>query len=55
VRLAIENDRVVGEERLLADRGDRVREVVEAPDGALYILTDGADAKLLKLTPRTRE
>lgn len=56
VRLALENDRVVGEERLLTKRGERVREVVEGPDGALYLLTDGADdAKLLKLTPRRRE
>jgi glucose/arabinose dehydrogenase len=55
VRLVLSDDRVVGEERLLTDRGDRIREVVEGPDGALYVLTDGADAKLLKLTPRTRE
>ena len=56
VRLVLENDRVVGEERLLTDRGVRDREVVEGPDGALYLLTDaGDDAKLLKLTPRTRE
>jgi glucose/arabinose dehydrogenase len=48
----MENDRVVGEERLLTKRGDRIREVVEGPDGALYLLTDGARAKLLKLTPR---
>jgi glucose/arabinose dehydrogenase len=55
VRLALENDRVVGEERLLTDRRERIREVVEGPDGALYLLTDDADdAKLLKLTPRSR-
>lgn len=56
VRLVLENDRVVGEEQLLTDRRERLREVVEGPDGALYLLTDGADdAKLLKLTPRTRQ
>jgi aldose sugar dehydrogenase len=56
VRLTLENDRVVGEERLLTRRRERIREVVEGPDGALYLLTDGADdAKLLKLTPQTRE
>jgi len=55
VRLVLENDRVVGEERLLTDRRERIREVIEGPDGALYLLTDDADdAKLLKLTPRTR-
>jgi aldose sugar dehydrogenase len=51
VRLALENDRVAGEERLLTKRGERVREVVEGPDGAIYLLTDGRDGKLLKLTP----
>ncbi|HEU5075264.1 MAG TPA: PQQ-dependent sugar dehydrogenase, partial [Polyangiaceae bacterium] len=50
IRLALENDRVVGEERLLTDRGDRMREVVEGPQGAVYLLTDGGD--LLKLTPK---
>jgi glucose/arabinose dehydrogenase len=55
VRLALENDRVVGEERLLTDRRERIREVVEGPDGALYLLTDDPDdAKLLKVTPRSR-
>lgn len=52
VRLALKDDRVVGEERLLTDRGDRMREVVQGPEGALYLLTDGSDGKLLKLTPR---
>jgi glucose/arabinose dehydrogenase len=52
VRLVVENDRVVGEERLLTDLGARIREVVQGPDGALYLLTDAADGKLLKVTPR---
>jgi glucose/arabinose dehydrogenase len=45
-------DRVVGEERLLADRGKRVRDVRVGPDGALYVLTDEADGELLRLAPR---
>jgi glucose/arabinose dehydrogenase len=52
VRLAVEGDRVVGEERLLRDLGARIREVVQGPDGALYLLTDDTDGKLLKVTPR---
>jgi aldose sugar dehydrogenase len=52
VRLVIERDRVVGEERLLADLHARIREVVQGPDGALYLLTDAANGKLLKITPR---
>jgi len=53
LRLVLEKDRVVGEERLLADRGERIREVVQGPEGALYLLTDDDDGKVLKLTPRT--
>jgi glucose/arabinose dehydrogenase len=52
VRLVVEGDRVVGEERLLADLHARIREVVQGPDGALYLLTDAANGKLLKVTPR---
>lgn len=51
VRLVLARDRVVGEERLLQDRKARIREVVQGPEGALYLLTDEADGKLLKLTP----
>jgi aldose sugar dehydrogenase len=51
VRLVLKDDRVVGEERLLAERGDRIREVVQGPEGAVYVLTDDTDGKLLKLTP----
>lgn len=41
VRLVIENNKVVGEEHLLADRGERVRDVRQGPEGALYVVTDG--------------
>jgi glucose/arabinose dehydrogenase len=51
VRLKLKDDRVIGEERLLLDRGQRIREVVQGPDGALYVLTDEEDGKLLRLTP----
>lgn len=51
IRLVVENDKVVGEERLITDRAARVREVVQGPEGALYVLTDGDEGKLLKLTP----
>jgi glucose/arabinose dehydrogenase len=52
VRLVVEGDRVVGEERLLTDLDARIREVVQGPDGALYVLTDESNGKLLKVTPR---
>jgi glucose/arabinose dehydrogenase len=51
VRLVLKDDRVVGEERLLAERGDRIRDVVQGPEGAVYLLTDDSKGKLLKLTP----
>lgn len=53
VRLVMNGDKVAGEERLLTDRDERIREVVEGPDGALYLLTDSEKGSLLKVTPRT--
>ncbi|HEY6879447.1 MAG TPA: PQQ-dependent sugar dehydrogenase, partial [Polyangiales bacterium] len=52
IRLRVRNDRVVGEERLLKERGARIREVVQGPEGALYLLTDSNNGKLLKLEPQ---
>ncbi len=40
VRLIIENNKVVGEERLLADQYQRFRDVTQGNDGALYAITD---------------
>jgi glucose/arabinose dehydrogenase len=51
VRLVLEDGRVKGEERLLTELGERIREVVEGPDGALYLLTDSANGRLLRVTP----
>lgn len=48
-RLVIENDRVVGEERLLTDLGDRIRDVAVGPDGAVWAVTDENDGKLVRL------
>jgi aldose sugar dehydrogenase len=51
VRLVLKDDKVVGEERLLADRADRIRDVIEAPDGAIWLITDAEKGKLLKVVP----
>ena len=34
------------------DLGSRVREVEQGPDGSIYVLRDGSDGALLRLTPR---
>jgi glucose/arabinose dehydrogenase len=52
VRLSLDGEKVVGEERLLKDRKARIRDVRQGPDGALYLLTDAASAQLLKLVPK---
>lgn len=52
VRLTIANRRVTGEEHLLTDRGQRVRDVRQGPDGALYIVTDEDAGELWRVAPR---
>jgi glucose/arabinose dehydrogenase len=52
VRLTLENDRVTGEEHLLADRRQRVRDVRQGREGALYLVTDEQDGELWKVVPR---
>ncbi len=53
VRLTLENDRVTGEEHLLTDRKQRVRDVRQGPDGALYLVTDMQNGELWKISPRS--
>ena len=49
IRLQLQGDQVVHEERLLQDRGWRIRDVRQGPDGFLYLLTDALDGKLVRL------
>jgi glucose/arabinose dehydrogenase len=49
VRLVVEGDRVTGEERLLTDLKERLRDVRQGPDGAIYVVTDSGSARVLKL------
>ncbi len=51
VRLSLDGEKVTGEERLLVDQKASLRDVRQGPDGALYLLTDGNDGRLLKLVP----
>lgn len=48
-RLVLENGEVVGEERLLTDLGERVRDVAVGPDGAVWAITDETNGKLVRL------
>ncbi len=50
IRLELDGDRIVHEERLLEGR-DRIRDVRVGPDGLVYLLTDSTDGKLLRLEP----
>jgi aldose sugar dehydrogenase len=54
VRLTVEGERVVGEERLLTDMQprERIRDVRQGPDGLLYLLTDNPKGRILKLVPK---
>ncbi|MGK3129968.1 PQQ-dependent sugar dehydrogenase [Pantoea sp. C8B4] len=49
IRLRVNGEKVVEEQRLLGDRGERIRDVRQGPDGYLYVLTDEANGKLLKV------
>ncbi len=51
-RLVMRADKVVGEETLLGDLGERIRDIRQGPDGALYILTDNTNGRILKLIPK---
>jgi glucose/arabinose dehydrogenase len=49
VRLVLNGERVVAEEKLLLDLKQRIREVRQAPDGSVYVL---AGSDLLRLRPK---
>jgi glucose/arabinose dehydrogenase len=51
VRLQLDGTRVVREERLLQDLAERIRDVRQGPDGLLYLLTDNAKGRILRLEP----
>ncbi|HKP57032.1 MAG TPA: PQQ-dependent sugar dehydrogenase [Polyangiales bacterium] len=49
VRLTLQGDRVTSEERI--SFGARIRDITQGPDGAVYLVTDESDGKLLRLSP----
>ena len=50
-RVRFENKQPVVHEQLLADLGERIRDVRQGPDGHIYILTDSREGKVLRLIP----
>ena len=52
VRLAVRDGRVVGEERYLGNLDERIRDIAEGPDGAIYMVTDSPNGRVLRLAPK---
>jgi len=50
-RLELKGDKAVKEERLLQDLRERIRDVRQGPDGAIYLLTDNYFGRILRITP----
>jgi glucose/arabinose dehydrogenase len=50
VRLTLDGERIAGEERIAM--GARIRDVKVASDGAVWLITDEANGKALRLTPQ---
>ena len=51
LRIELDGNRVLRQERLLQQLNERLRHVVQGPDGLLYLLTDNADGRILRLLP----
>jgi glucose/arabinose dehydrogenase len=51
VRLELNGEKVVREERLLRDLNERIRDVRAGPDGALWLLTDNQAGRILRVSP----
>jgi glucose/arabinose dehydrogenase len=50
-RLELKGEKAVKEERLLKDLHERIRDVRQGPDGALYLLTDNSSGRILRIVP----
>jgi glucose/arabinose dehydrogenase len=51
VRLSLNGNAVTGEERLLQKLNERIRDVRQGPDGALWLLTDSSAGRILRVSP----
>ena len=50
-RLETSGNKVTGEERMLQNLGERIRDVRQGPDGFVYLLTDSAQGRILRMKP----
>ncbi|MGP0171551.1 PQQ-dependent sugar dehydrogenase [Pseudomonas sp. NCHU5208] len=50
-RIRVQDGMLAGEEILFEELGERIRDVRSGPDGALYLLTDNAEGRLLRVVP----
>lgn len=55
VRLVLDGDHVAGEQQFTLNKIGRIRDVIEGPDGAIYLLTDGREAWLYRMEPASEE
>lgn len=51
VRLTIDGDKVVAQERMFVNELGRIRDVRNGPDGNIYLLTDSSNGALLRVEP----
>ena len=54
VRLTVNGHAVTGEERLLQNLYERIRDVRQGPDGALWLLTDNSAGRILRVVPAAK-
>jgi glucose/arabinose dehydrogenase len=50
-RLVIDGERIIAEERLLENLQERIRDVRQGPDGAIWVTTDSPDGRILRVAP----
>lgn len=53
VRLSMQHGKIMSETRYLGALRERIRDVVQGPDGYLYLLTDSRDGRVLRVVPDT--
>ena len=51
IRIELAGNAVLKQERLLQNLNERIRDVRQGPDGYLYLLTDNADGRILRVMP----